>query len=236
MIDHHVHIGQWYERYYTAEKVFDAVFAQGKIDEAWFFSTTNCVNDIKYSAVEKEIAAALKLPYKTTPLLWWRPDFNAQGVSIEKAMRALPYQGFKLHPRANPWNLDDPQVARIAAAVFEYADERAMPIVIHTGPDPFELPTIFSRFFAAAPNAKIILAHARPVEETIPLLYRYPNVCCDTAFVPPEDIKRIQAAGFGGRILFGTDFPITHYWKTRDGSKVSLREQYAEDSKTEVAL
>ena len=43
------------------------------------------------------------------------------------------------------------------------------------------------------------------------MLERHPHVVCDTAFAPEGAVREIRAAGFGERIRFGSDFPITHY-------------------------
>ena len=41
------------------------------------------------------------------------------------------------------------------------------------------------------------------------MLKKYPNTLCDTAFVPEDVQNQIIAAGFGNRIRYGSDFPIT---------------------------
>jgi hypothetical protein len=69
MTDTHIHIGQFKEIYYTAEEVFNVVFASGSIDHLVFSSTTSCVEGIVYGAVAAEIENALKLygAEKTAP-------------------------------------------------------------------------------------------------------------------------------------------------------------------------
>ena len=55
------------------------------------------------------------------------------------------------------------------------------------------------------------LAHCRPAAETLALLQAYPNTVCDTAMANTEAVSRITAAGFGERIVYGSDFPIPHW-------------------------
>jgi predicted TIM-barrel fold metal-dependent hydrolase len=61
----------------------------------------------------------------------------------------------------------------------------------------------------------------------------YKNVYGDTAFLPEANLQKIIHAGFGDRILPGSDFPITHFMANKfkpDGAKdISLTEQYAAD-------
>jgi hypothetical protein len=60
---------------------------------------------------------------------------------------------------------------------------------------------------------------------------------CDTAFVGEADLRFIVGAGFASRILLGSDFPITHYFRNNyppEGSgndPVSLQARYREDVK-----
>jgi predicted TIM-barrel fold metal-dependent hydrolase len=60
-------------------------------------------------------------------------------------------------------------------------------------------------------------------------------VHCDSSFVPEENLQKIAAAGFESKILFGSDFPITHYFRTQYPSQgsiptITLQEQYMEDT------
>jgi predicted TIM-barrel fold metal-dependent hydrolase len=236
MTEHHINIGQWFERYYTAAEVFEAVFAAG-IDRLYFSSTTSCINDIKYAAVEAEIAGALRLygPEKTKPLLWFRPDYVRQGVTVESAMQALPYAGFKIHPRSNPWDLRNPATVELVRQLFSYADEHQLPVLIHTGQDVFERPSKFAAFFGSYPHARFILAHCRPVDETISLFKRFANVYGDTAFVPAEAVAEIGKRGFAERLYFGTDFPITQYQQQQlENRDIPLPDAYRESYANQI--
>ena len=84
-----------------------------------------------------------------------------------------------------------------------------MTILIHCGYDDFENPKLFEKFIAKSPNAKVQLAHCKPLEDTLYMLKKYPNTSCDTAFVSEDVQNQIIAAGFGNRIRYGSDFPIT---------------------------
>lgn len=239
-VDYHVHTGQWHEIYYEPRDVIRSLKASGT-DEIYFSSTTSgryCKESIAvqgntdlqkslptarelYEFIREEIGTALdeakKVGLKAHPLYWVIPEVHgvknqSKAATIKEAMSDLPYEGFKIHPRGNPWNLEDDETWRLTEEVFSYAEEHSLFILIHAGPDDFELPAKFESFIARHPKVLVQLAHCRPLKDTLYMLRTYPNVVCDTAFVDDETKKKIEEAGFADRIRFGTDFPITHYF------------------------
>jgi len=238
MLDSHIHIGRFNEEYYRFDTVFDVVFNSGIVDKIVYSSTSSCIPDVKYNAVKKEVEGALK-KYPTdiaTPLFWFIPDYINQGIKVKTIMKELNYGGFKLHPHGNEWDFENnPRQCDILHEVFDYADRRRMRVLIHTGESGVDRPNRFERFFGEYKNADIVLAHCRPAGETIKVMQKYPNVSGDTAFATKERIDDVKNAGFGERLIFGTDFPITHYFSGKD-SGVSLDEQYKKDLETEKII
>ncbi|GAB6391858.1 MAG: amidohydrolase family protein [Treponematales bacterium] len=206
MTDSHIHIGQFEEAYYPAAEIFETVFSSGLVNRLVFSSTTSCVDGVRYGTVAAEIEAALKLhgPEKTAPLFWFIPDYIAQGVDIEKAMRGLPYRGFKLHPYAQRWDFENSKHTAALRGVFDCAGQNALPVLIHTGESGADSPDRFAVFFDRHPGVWFILAHCRPADTTIAMLRKYPNVYCDTTFAPEERVRRIIDAGFASRIIPGS--------------------------------
>jgi predicted TIM-barrel fold metal-dependent hydrolase len=233
MVDHHIHTGQFNETYYDLAEIIEIVME--KCEGLCFSSTTSCKDGVLYTEVEKEIAdtlAGIAWSAETVrPFLWYSPTFVGQGVTVEKAMRNLPYKGIKIHPLADRWDLSDTKKLEIAHDIFEYAGQHKLPVLIHTGPNGVDAPAAFSRFFSLCSETKCILAHCRPTEETIPLLREYPNVYGDTAFLPEENVRKIADENLTHKILPGSDFPITHYFSNKYGNEksVTLREQYNRD-------
>ena len=241
MTDWHVHVGQWNEVYYDPAAVVRALKAGG-MDEFWFSSTSSeiyCKESLAirdrfdmieaartarelYEFIRGEMNAALSAASecgaRVHPLYWVIPEvhFSAEtGVSVESAMSEFPYEGFKLHPRGNPWNLSDKRTLDLAHEVFSFAERRGLHVLIHAGADTFERPSLFAPLIEAYPRVTVQLAHCRPLGDTLAMLKKYPNVVCDTAFVDAETQDKIWEAGFAERIRFGTDFPITHYHACR---------------------
>ena len=163
---------------------------------------------IRYEAQEA-LAAADRLGIKAHPLYWVVPEAHfVSAATVERAMAELPYEGFKIHPRGNVWNLDDERAAALAEEVFSYAEKRGKMILIHCGESDFELPTRFEPFIARHPRATVQLAHCRPLKETLYMLKNYPNTVCDSAFASEENLAAIRNAGFADRIRYGSDYPI----------------------------
>ena len=249
-VDYHVHIGQWYNVYYS----YNAVLAALKsidVEEVWFSSTSSelyCKEsfDVKnnnsdssqlptalelYNLIKNEVLEAMeygkKIGLRAVPLYWVIPEVHFStnaNISIEKAMKEVPYKGFKIHPRGNHWNLSDKKTFQLAESVFYYANENKLPILIHCGYDDFENPKLFEKFIAKYQNVKVQLAHCKPVEDTLYMLKKYPNTICDTAFVPEEVQNQIVSAGFENRIKYGSDFPITHWYEMKPKTNPSLQE------------
>lgn len=232
--DWHVHTGQWHEIYYEPRDVIRSLKACGT-DEIYFSSTTSeryCKEslavqgnaDLKkslptvrelYEFIRNEITVALdsakEVGLKANPLYWVIPEVHfAKAATIKEAMSDLPYEGFKIHPRGNVWDLSDAKTAALVEEVFSYAEKRGKMILIHCDED--FLPTFFEPLIASHPKAIAQLAHCRPLKDTLYMLRTYPNVVCDTAFVDDETKKKIEEVGFTDRIRYGTDFPITHYF------------------------
>jgi predicted TIM-barrel fold metal-dependent hydrolase len=222
LADSHIHIGQFHKVYYDPLEILQIVAEQG-IKYCVYSSTTN-----GYSKIEKEISTAAKIfsPPKFKPYLWYVPDYAKRGITAKNAFENLPYKGIKLHPKANRWNFSDKSHVKTLHSLFGYACENKIPVLIHSGPDSFEKPEFFERFFIEYPSVKFTLAHCRPVYESIAMFALYKNVHGDTAFLPEANLRKIAKAGFAKRIILGSDFPITHYFATR---KCTLQKQYARD-------
>ncbi len=172
-----------------------------------------------YEIVRDEIKDALKLAKKISlkahALYWVVPEIHKSSqanITIEKAMNEIHYEGFKIHPRGNIWNLNDERTVVLTEEVFDYAEKHNLLILIHCGLDDCELPEKFEPFIARHPNVNVQLAHTRPLRNTLKMLKKYPNTFCDTAFVPEDVQEKVIKAGFGARMRFGTDFPITQYY------------------------
>jgi uncharacterized protein len=114
-------------------------------------------------------------------------------------------KGIKLHPRAENFTLDHPQVRRLAAL----AHERRLPILIHAGRGIPALGLHAVELAGEFPQARLILAHAAICD--LSWIWRvapdHPNLLFDTAWWMPADLQTLFSLVPPGQILFASDAP-----------------------------
>jgi hypothetical protein len=140
--------------------------------------------------------------------------------AVAEAERALAAgaRGIKLHPRAEAFTLDHPEVRRLVAI----ADERGLPMLIHAGRG---IPALGRHVVGLAgefPGARLILAHAGICD--LSWIWRaaadLPNLFFDTAWWMPADLLTLFSLVPPGQILFASDAP---YGATAMSSAVQFR-------------
>src|SRR3954447_7636399 len=135
-----------------------------------------------------------------------RVDPNA-GDAVAEAERALDAgaRGIKLHPRAEGFSLDEPEVRR----VFELAHERRVPVLIHAGRGIPALGRHTVELARALPGAQVILAHCGISD--LSWIWRdareLPNLYFDTSWWSAPDGMSLCALVPPGQILFASDAP-----------------------------
>jgi uncharacterized protein len=122
----------------------------------------------------------------------------------ERALRAGA-RGIKLHPRAEQFTLDHPQVRDLVAL----AEERTLPVLIHAGRGIPALGLHAVELAGEFPNARLILAHAGICD--LSWIWRvaadHPNLLFDTAWWLPADMLALFSLVPPGQILFASDAP-----------------------------
>lgn len=235
MIDYHIHIGQFNKVYYDAYEVFRAIefsVPKTKVSEIHYSSTSSCRDDVELCKVEEEIAYAQKFSSKSLfvkPYLWYVPKYAEQNISVKSALQAFDYCGVKLHPFAQNWDFSNLKHKKALEEIFEcFTKEKS--ILIHCGKDKSCSPNRFEEFFKNFTDTNVILAHSNPVEETVEMLKKYKNVKSDIAYTSKGNIQKLMNTNVNEKVLFGTDFPITHYFNNHlFGKKISMQAQYLED-------
>ena len=132
---------------------------------------------------------------------------DPHGDAIGEAERSLGRgaRGIKLHPRAEEFALDHPNLA----PVFALADERRLPVLVHAGRG---IPALGRHAVEATgkhPGMRLILAHAGISD--LAWIWReapdHPNLFFDTSWWSPADIQALLALVPPGQVLMASDAP-----------------------------
>jgi uncharacterized protein len=132
---------------------------------------------------------------------------NPHDSPVPEAERSLGAgaKGIKLHPRAEAFTLDHPNVRSIVAL----ANERSLPVLIHAGRGIPALGLHAVQLAEEFPNARLILAHAGTSD--LSWIWRaaadLPNLLFDTAWWIPADLEALFTLVPPGQIVFASDAP-----------------------------
>lgn len=134
-----------------------------------------------------------------------RLDPRLDGAVEAGAALADGAVGFKLHPRAEDFRLDHPNVAAIAAV----AAEARRPLLIHAGLGVGSFGGTITELADRAPGCPIVLAHAAVSDLSWlgPVAAEHPNLFFDTSWWNASDLLALLALVPPGQILFGSDEP-----------------------------
>jgi predicted TIM-barrel fold metal-dependent hydrolase len=209
VIDFHGHVGRW-DRYGMDDDpalLLRAMDAAG-IDIACVFNifhpegTTG--NDLTARYVAQHPARLIGFAYVS-------PCLPAQmAPELARAIDQLGFRAIKLYPPYTPWPLYEPPWQPI----YEFANQRGLAILFHTGPEWQSLPKYIGEIAAHYPRANFVAGHAgnTPVEraQAIAAARAHPNVYLETCstFRTPGVIEQLVAEAGADRVLFGSDTPL----------------------------
>lgn len=127
-------------------------------------------------------------------------------------------RGIKLHPRAQAFAFDSPEMD----AIFKLADEATVPILIHAGRGMPPIADGLADLALRYPDLVLILAHGAICDQGIltSRLADHPGVLYDTSCFFPLDLIELFARVPAERIVFASDPP---YGLTSSGLYLALR-------------
>jgi uncharacterized protein len=127
-------------------------------------------------------------------------------------------RGIKLHPRAQAFAFDSPEME----AIFKLASEACVPILIHAGRGMPPIADGLADLALRYPDAGLILAHGAICDQGIltSRLADHPAVLYDTSCFFPMDLIELFARVPAERIVFASDPP---YGLTSSGLYLALR-------------
>lgn len=127
---------------------------------------------------------------------------------LEKHLVRGNHKGIKIHPATNNYPANGPRYR----PVWEFANERALPVLSHTWQgEPQDEPSIFVPIAREFPRVRVILGHSGGSldgnEAAIEAAKQAPNIyldlCC--SLMPDGIIERMVKEVGADRVLFGTD-------------------------------
>ena len=127
-------------------------------------------------------------------------------------------RGIKLHPRAQAFAFDGPEMD----GIFKLAEEAAVPIMIHAGRGMPSIADGLANLALRHPDVALILAHGAICDQGIltSRLAGHPRVLYDTSCFFPIDVIELFARVPAERIVFASDPP---YGLTSSGLYLALR-------------
>ena len=204
IIDNHVHVGWFSDRYHSPREVWHSALAAG-VDGVAVSSTSTCAE--LYKVVVREMRELVRLGgSRIHPNLWLTPK-------MLKCRYALPYmlhskvawQGVKLHWEAHPeWGGNK----KLLRKALDVARLLGVPVLLHTGEKQVCRAGRFAEMIGENCDLTFVLAHGRPIDEAMDVLRQFGNVYVDTAFMPIADVTKLVDEKMAGRVLFGSDAPI----------------------------
>jgi predicted TIM-barrel fold metal-dependent hydrolase len=139
---------------------------------------------------------------------------------LPEAKRALERgaRGIKLHPRAEQFALNTPELSD----VFALADERRLPVLVHAGRGIPALGRHAIEICERFPNVRLILAHAAICDlawiwQAAP---KHPNLFFDTSWWSASDLLTLYTLVPPRQVLFASDAP---YATPAFGAYMNLR-------------
>lgn len=209
--DAHIHVGRFYDIYTSPKNLVNFLDCMG-VERFAVSSTTICEGN--YEKVLKELKQLHNLTFdRMSPVLWILPQmFNDGG--LEMCLDSdLVWRCLKIHPQLHPsgWSVRGKNMKKL----LQLAKTLDLPVLIHTGDFDYCHAGIYLSLAKRNPDTRFILAHGRPIDETICVMKACDNVYTDSAFMPIENVVKLCNVGLTDRVLWGTDYPIPKYYYRR---------------------
>ena len=209
LFDFHVHMGQYFDDYYTPPRILRTLQLAG-ITHFAYSSTSTIIADDPDFLLEERVAMHELSEGRAKPILWVTHDMLKRSPDLSLYMNDAGGKicGLKIHGVSEKW----PPNGRELQQVFKIAQERRLFVKIHTGEREECEAGMYGKICTKFPDVRVVLAHGRPIGQAVDILRDCPNAYVDTSFMPHSHFQQLMAAarqeGFTDRILFGTDTPI----------------------------
>lgn len=223
MTDSHVHVGWYVDRYHAPDVVTVALRDAG-IDTIAVSSTSTCADEYEF-VISEMMWLQEEWGTNIFPLFWITPKMLESGAIDQMLNSGIHWRGVKMHWQANP---DFYYSASLLDDVMNNSRLDSLPMLLHTGGFPECHASVFDDLLGNYPSRTFILAHGRPLDETVELLGKHSNAYVDTAFMEIPDIVSLVHKGFAEKILWGSDCPINEHFYPALSSEEYLKSRLLE--------
>lgn len=209
VIDFHGHVGHWdrFRMYDDAKQLLHAMDAVG-IDVACLFNIFHPDGTTGNSLTASFIA---QHPDRFVGFAYVSPRLPERMVpELTRAIDELHFVAIKLYPPYAEWDLHEP----IWHPIYEFANERGLTVLFHTGPEPHSAPQLIAQIAPRYPNANFVAGHAGNVPpyraQAIAVAQAHPNVYLETCstYRAPGVIEQLVNEAGADRVLYGSDMPL----------------------------
>lgn len=232
VFDAHIHVGYFPRKdgrggeayYWSPARLLQHLRWTGA--EEFIFSSTNACWDSHAEAMHPEAEEVLRLAglngMKAHPFFWCSMEY----LEWDSNLARLPsfYDGIKLHGVESHWN----EHPRLLRRVLSIADERRLPVQIHTGNDDLNGCKTYLPFCRKFPDIRFDLAHGHPVKEAVEALKECQNVWVDVSFSTKDEMEELYTSA-PDRVMYGSDFPAQkQHWdiSLTDYMRKKIKEAY----------
>ena len=202
--DCHVHVGQFRELYFSPKYVAGLI-DKLSIKKALVLSMSG---QLSFKKEIDELKALGDLCGDRIRMgLWVYPDMIEQGQCFDRYLK-MDFKVLKIHGRFSKWI----PMGRKIRKLFEIAKERKFTVMIHTGGDNHCDAGVYRRICRDNPEVNIILAHGKPIEQTLPILKECKNVFVDTSYIGLDAVLLLKDNDLLCKTIFGSDLPLDRYF------------------------
>jgi predicted TIM-barrel fold metal-dependent hydrolase len=200
IFDPHMHIGTF--------PMFDVSLDPAGLQE--LFEKFDYEGGIVFHPDNEMVREAVEQIPNAWALYWANPRIEPDPAAAAAYLDHPKFLGVKLHPLLDAYLPADPSVR----PMVDLAVERDVPILIHSGHEPFSLPWSIEELAVAAPDSKIVMAHMGHgnivyINAAVDIAERRPNVWLETSGMPSHTKVATAARRIGlERILYGSDAPF----------------------------
>jgi len=209
VIDCHAHIGNWHNFYIPWPDVESMIEVMDRLGFDMVCMTAHAAIGPDFKRGNDEVIDVLKkYPDRFRGYVTVNPPYEDELIKeLERCFSRDGFFGIKLHPESHDYSVDE----GFCVPVFEYAQDKELPILSHT----WNSAQILKKLARNYPDIKFLMAHASQHcavggEDYLETAREENNVFLDIASstVSYGMIERLVDKAGEDKILFGTDFPF----------------------------